>query len=223
MVLYSTLDSESADAAIEVEVARFNEFGQGFEWKLHDHDAPSDLGARLAARGFVREPEEALVALDLEAPPAAGSADVAVREIHDTDEFELVYEIQSEAFGKRRRWQIDALIAEKAAVPDELHVYVAWIDGEPAASGVLRTRPDTPFASLWSGATVPAFRRRGAYRALVDVRLAEARARGYRYALVDAGPESLPILERLGFEVVTRMQPMIWRPPSGPGAEAGPG
>lgn len=42
-VLFSELDEESADAAIEEQIAFFHELGQPFEWKVYDHDRPADL------------------------------------------------------------------------------------------------------------------------------------------------------------------------------------
>lgn len=214
LVLHSTLDEHTADAAIEAEVERFRAAAQPFEWKLHDHDAPTDLAQRLAASGFTPEPEEVLVALDLagtlpEVPPA-----VEIREVTSPADFDMVRRIRAAAFGRDRDWQDAALRAEHERTPDALRIYVAFLDGAPAAAGWSRLVPGTPFATLWGGGTVPALRRRGAYRALVARRLDEARARGYRHALVDAGPESLPILKRLGFVAIARMTPMVWRPDS---------
>lgn len=56
------------------------------------------------------------------------------------------------------------------------------------------------FAGLYSGGTIPEYRSRGAYRALVAARAAVARRRGYRFLIVDARETSRPILQRLGFE-----------------------
>ena len=57
----------------------------------------------------------------------------------------------------------------------------------------------TDFASLWGGGTLPEWRGRGIFRALVARRAALAAARGYRCLQVDALPTSEPILARLGF------------------------
>ena len=212
VVLHSEMDDDSADAVIQDEVDRFRALGQAFEWKLHDHDAPSDLETRLAAHGFAREAEETLVALPLggDLPEVPGG--VVVQPAEDGSDFDTLHDIRVEAFGRNERWHVDALRDEHRRAPEMLRVHVAWVDGEPAAAGWTRLRPDTPFATLWGGGTVPRLRRRGAYRGLVAARLREARERGYAHALVDAGAESLPILERLGFVPLARMRPMVWRP-----------
>jgi GNAT superfamily N-acetyltransferase len=210
VVLHSNLDEPSAEAAIKAEVDRFRDAGQTFEWKLHDYDQPSDLRGRLERFGFVAQPEEVLVAIDLIRPLPEAPSGVAVRLVPDVDGLDDVHRIRTAAFGRGQAWQRDALHEEMSRAPEALRVYVASIDGQPAAAGWVRLLPESPFATLWGGGTVPGLRRRGAYRALVARRLLEARERGHRYALVDAGPASLPVLERLGFTRVARMTPMMW-------------
>jgi GNAT superfamily N-acetyltransferase len=76
----------------------------------------------------------------------------------------------------------------------------------------------TEFATFWGGFTLPAWRGRGLYRALVAHRAKLATERGRRYIQVDASDASRPILERLGFVAVTTTTPYVWSP-SPPGAE----
>ena len=67
----------------------------------------------------------------------------------------------------------------------------------------------TEFASLWGGGTVPAWRGRGVFRALVAHRAALAAARGCRYLQVDASDDSRPILQRLGFVQLAVTTPFV--------------
>lgn len=211
LVLHSTLDEGSADEAIAGEILRFRGAAQDVEWKLHDYDAPPDLRRRLLEHGFEAGPDEVLVAFDLSQPPPPVAGGIETRLLEDPAEFDVVHRVRLAAFGESRPWQVEALGEEHRRDPNALRVHVAYVDGEPAAAGWSRLGPHTPFATLWAGGTVPKHRRRGAYRTLVSARLAEARDRGYHHALVDAGPLSLPILERLGFVAVARMTPMLWR------------
>ena len=58
----------------------------------------------------------------------------------------------------------------------------------------------TEFAGLWGGgSTLPGWRGRGIYRALVGRRAQLAAQLGVKYLLVDASAASRPILGRLGF------------------------
>jgi GNAT superfamily N-acetyltransferase len=84
----------------------------------------------------------------------------------------------------------------------------------------IRFEGDTEFATLWGGATLPDWRRRGIYRATVAYRTRLAARRGFRYLETDASDDSRPILERLGFTAVTTTTPYIWSPPAVPTAES---
>ncbi len=54
------------------------------------------------------------------------------------------------------------------------------------SSARLELTPGGDFAGLWGGGTVPEWRGRGLYRALVAHRARIAAERGYRHLLVDA-------------------------------------
>ena len=103
--------------------------------------------------------------------------------------------------------------AGRAAAPDGLSIHVAYVEDAPVAAGWTRFERESPFASLWGGATLPAYRRRGIYRALVAARVNEARARGFRFATVDARETSRPILSLLGFARLAPVVGYVWTPP----------
>jgi len=69
----------------------------------------------------------------------------------------------------------------------------------PGSSGRIEFHHGTDLASIWGGGTLPAYRRRGLFRALVAHRAAQATRLGFRYLQVDASSDSRPILRRLGF------------------------
>ena len=87
-----------------------------------------------------------------------------------------------------------------------------------ACAAWIRFEQDTEFATLWGGATLPQWRRRGIYRASVAHRARLAAERGFRYLQTDASDDSRPILERLGFTAVTTTTPYVWSPPTIPTA-----
>jgi ribosomal protein S18 acetylase RimI-like enzyme len=69
------------------------------------------------------------------------------------------------------------------------------------------------FARLLGGSTLPQWRGRGIYRALVAARAQRAAARSVKYLQVDASDDSAPILRRLGFRPVTTTTAYVWTPP----------
>jgi hypothetical protein len=70
-VIYSNVDELTVDAVIEEQVAYFAGRELEFEWKAYAHDRPTDLVQRLAQHGFVLDEPEAILVLDLQAPPPA--------------------------------------------------------------------------------------------------------------------------------------------------------
>jgi GNAT superfamily N-acetyltransferase len=201
-VLYSALDETNVEAVIDEQVAYFDQLGHELEWKAFSHDRPADLVERLEDRGFVPDEQEAIVVLDLHAAPAEMfAAQPGVRRIRDPDELQTIRALKAEIEGGEDR--TERLAWEMRQTPEELSVYVADVDGVAAACGWVRFPPNTAFASLWGGATLPALRGRGLYTALVRARASEARERGYSYVTVDAGHMSRPILERRGFVTLT--------------------
>lgn len=214
-IAWSDLVEADVDAVLAREVAYWAALGQEVEWKHFAHDAPNDLLARLAAAGFAPEEPEALLVLDLAAPPAwvdaAAQHDVRASGLEGVEDVATVMAAvwPGEVAGFRERFTNEA-----EAAPERTRFYVAYVDGQPAAAAWAQASgPNTPFLGLWGGATVPAHRGRGLYRALVAARVRAARAGGYRYATVDAGPMSAPILQRLGFVQLTTTTPCVWRPP----------
>ena len=195
------------DRAFEIaarEAAFYAPLGD-LKWKVYAHDRPANLGAALAAAGFAQEGVETFMVLDLEAAPdwPAPPAGVEVRPVTDRQGVADMLDVSAGAFGERGTWTVDSL-APRLADPT-LAIYVAYAAGRPVTSGRLELCVGTAFAGLYGGGTVPDFQGRGAYRALVGARAAEARRRGYRYLTVDARPTSRPILERLGFEPVAEI------------------
>jgi GNAT superfamily N-acetyltransferase len=202
-VVWSRLSEASADGAIAGQQARFA--GMEWEWKAYSTDLPADLPDRLRAAGLSAEPAETVLLADIAeldtapAPPAgielvdvtdaAGIAELI--RLHDT-----VFDTDGSRLGA-------ALLARLEAAPDTMTAVLALgPDGRAVASARVDYSPATGFAGLWGGGTLPQWRGRGIFRALVAHRARLAAARGIRYLQVDAMPMSRPILERLGFTAV---------------------
>ncbi|MBC7810460.1 MAG: N-acetyltransferase [Burkholderiales bacterium] len=217
MVLHSSLTDDNIDAIIEREIAYFTSIGQGFEWKVFEHDYPADLKERLGARGFIIEDEEAILMLDLEDAPEALFRPVTqdVRQITAADEMFEAFRVQNRVWGEDYDWLAERLANDLRANPDYLSVFVAYADGLPVCSAWVNFPSGNRFAGLWGGSTLPEYRGRGLYSALVNVRAQLARERGRRFLTVDASPMSLPILQKFGFQRISTAFPCKWPPPTG--------
>ncbi len=211
-VTYTRLAADEVDAAIDTVLAAHGPGGE-LEWKTFDLDTPADLRARLARRGFEPEEQEALLALDLDAVDAAfwQVAPCTIRQLTSVNDFTALAAVHQAIDGEDWSRFAEQLAAEYLAAPERMSVYVADVDDQPVSVGWIRFHPGSAFADLWGGATLPTYRGRGIYRALVAARARDAQARGARFLTVDAGPMSRPILERLGFQFLMYTQPYMYR------------
>jgi hypothetical protein len=147
------------------------------------HDAPqfhlssngfsAQVGQALAAAGFYQDnleqtltygaPHESLL------PPPSG---IEIERV-DGDSVELFLEVMAEGFGWDPAWREAAKDKERrASNQPNYHPFLAYCEGKPVATGVLKTNGD--LANVVQGATVPDFRRKGCQLALLHRRLFEA-------------------------------------------------
>jgi hypothetical protein len=220
-VIYSQLDAANADAVIREQVNYFENIGQEFEWKLYDYDQPPDLKERLASRGFVIEEAEAIMVLHLENAPEVLWQPVRhdIRRITDPEKLSDVMAIEEQVWGEDFSWLSQYLAETLSKYPEQMSVYVAYIDGQPASAAWTYFPKHSQFASLWGGSTVSGFRKQGLYTALLAVRAQEAKSRQVQYLTVDASDMSRPILEKFGFEMIAYSYPCKWKlnPQKSPG------
>ena len=210
------LDGAELDALIARQVEVFAVRNERFEWKLHGHDLPADLPDRLRAAGFVPEEIETVVIAPVDA--IAGEPllpdGVALREVVERADFDRIAAMEEAVWadGSSHGWLAASLEKEQAADPDAISIVVAEAGSEVVCAAWIRFEGETDFATLWGGGTLPAWRGRGIYKAIVAYRANLARERGHRYVQVDASADSRPILERLGFVAVTTTTPYVYAP-----------
>jgi GNAT superfamily N-acetyltransferase len=215
-VTWSDLDGSDADAVIARQVRYFRDLGQEFEWKLYDYDRPADLADRLLAAGFVPGTEETLMVADVGDVPTKAPLPAGVRLVPVTDEAGVaqVIEVHDRVFGIDHAQLHSALLAQLREAPDRTAIVLAMAGDLPVCAARIDFVLGRDFAGLWGGGTLPGWRGRGIYRALVAYRARLAAARGCRYLQVDALADSQPILARLGFVALARTTPYLWRPPT---------
>lgn len=212
-VIWSDLDEGNADEVIREQVDFFIQRGQNFEWKRFGHDLPADLDERLLRHGFVQEERETVMALDLwnESRPAPLSRPselqptphIDIRKVTGPEGLREVARLEEAIWQHPFDW-IEIELGAELLLPDEPTViYLATLDGAPAAAAWMRFYEGTDFAALFGGSTLPEYRNRGLYTALLHARASEATRRGYRFLTVDAGEMSRPILEKRGFIALT--------------------
>jgi hypothetical protein len=212
-ISYSQLNQANADDMIREQISYFESIGQDFEWKLYDYDQPSDLKERLKAHGFIVEEAEAIMVLDLE-----DAADILwqpipsnVQQIIDPQRLVDVQSVEQQVWNEGDSFYLEFLGNALRNYPEQMSVYVAYMNEQPASAAWIYFPKHSQFASLWGGSTVGAFRMQGLYTALLAARAQEAKSRQVKFLTVDASPMSRPILERMGFEMIATSYPCRWK------------
>ncbi len=184
-------------------------------WWIGDSATPADLEERLLALGLKPAAmplyEPIYAALALVTAPAGSSADCEGRRVESFEEFCAAGDIAHEAFGhteeQRASWEEARPLLWELEQQDVSATYLAFVGGEPVSSAV------AVFAEaavmLLGGATLPEARGRGCYRALVQARWDDAVRRGTPALVVQGGQMSRPILERLGFQLVSQLRVLL--------------
>ncbi len=170
-------------------------------WWINERTRPADTEAQLQALGLrlVERLEVLALSVDTDLPVPD---DVTVVSTQDRAGIELTGRIQAEVFDMSPPTEAQVVdMIESVSLPEDerlIRAYVAYVDGEPAAAA--GSTVDGDALRFWDGSVLPAYRGRGAYRALVAQRLRDARRTTARFALVKAVDDtSAPILRRLGF------------------------
>lgn len=208
-LVYSRLDEAGADAAIEEELAFFRGLGRKFEWKLYSHDRPSDLKERLAAHGFSIGEDEAIMALELADLPEVLAAKHPhdVRKVVDEAGLADYAAVDALTWPENHEQYMKELVKTFHEEPERMSMWLVYVDGVPVCSARIDFPEKSPFASLWGGSTLEAYRKRGVYTAILSARAQEAIARGYRFLTIDASPMSRPIVTRHGFRLLSISNP----------------
>jgi GNAT superfamily N-acetyltransferase len=182
----------------------------GSEWELGESSTPADLVEQLAGLGILPDEDEPVatgmvLTAGIEMPQPPGTS---ARRVASVEELVTARRIQHEAFGGNAdEVGFEQAAADFATEGEIGSTFLAFVDGAPVAAGYASY---TPLGLLlFGGATLPAARGRGAYRALVAARAREAVDRGTPVLVTHAGQMSRPILERLGFEPVSRIDRLL--------------
>jgi GNAT superfamily N-acetyltransferase len=176
----------------------------GVAWWVSPATEPSDTEEVLRAKGAIVTDEAQVLARELTPyePPAELPANLTIELVRDECTFRAASDVTVKGW-ERPEPDPAELARQLEETLDDLERWsdfrvVAFVDGEPASTGGCTLAGQV--AQLWGAVTLPAFRHRGAYRAILAERLRLARQHGADLALVKGrATTSAPILLRSGF------------------------
>ena len=205
LIVYSELTADNAVEGIEEQQAFFRRQGQALSWMVYRHDTPAELGTLLAERGFTPQAAQAVLVLELQPLPALPEkTEHAVVRVLEPERLQAVASIQEQVWGEPPSpADMDRLAKRIGESPAAFFLYLAYVDGHPAATAHLSLHSPAAWAALGGAATLPAYRRRGLYRSLLLRRLRQAQQAGVRFLEAEASPMSQPALQAIGFVHIT--------------------
>jgi hypothetical protein len=180
------------------------------EWKTRGHDHAPGLHEALLAHGFVAGEAESvmvgpLAGLAVDVPLPDG---VTLRRVSSEADVRAMSAMQDEAFGEPVSEREAEALLHRLSRDDGMEL---WAAGTIVSAGRLEPVAGSDFVGIWGGATLPAWRGRGIYRALTAARARSGVAGGWTLAHSDSTEYSRPILERAGLRKVSTTTPYEWR------------
>ncbi len=206
-IKFSCISPSELEKRIEREINYERSLNRTLEWKVYEHEPPGNLLDVLKRTGFSISSRCAVMVVDLEDRPEQllKVSKHDIRRITDPQhlhKFRSVSEaVWNQPFDKLTKFMEFFLSSH----PDYMSVYIAHKNNQPVSCARCTFHPESQFSYLLGGSTHPDYRNQGFYSALVGVRAQEAIDREVRFLCVEAMPTSQPILEKIGFRVISYM------------------
>ncbi|MGE7023508.1 GNAT family N-acetyltransferase [Solibacillus cecembensis] len=200
-IISSNVNEGNARAIIRHELNYFSNRKQDFEWKVYSYDKPDNLKDILDQEGFKIGSPEALMVMELDDqhPLLTNSQLLGLKEITDEQGIQDIVVLEDTIWNESHAELGVKLWRDKQNNPDSLFLYGIYEDGQLVCAAWMYLEPNSSFASLWGGSTLPLFRGKGYYTKLLTARAQMAYEKGHPFLTVDASPMSRPILEKCGF------------------------
>jgi len=201
-VVRADLAPDGADDAIRTWIDELRARRLPGTWHVGPSMRPADLGERLVRLGFTHAGDEIGMAMDLRRLPERVPAPdgLAIERVRDERALATWAATLANGFGEGEReasWvgATYAAIGLGDGVPWRHHL--GLLAGEPVATSSLFLAAGV--AGVYFVLTVPEARRRGIGAAITAAALREARAMGFRVAVLGSSEMGEPVYRRLGF------------------------
>lgn len=212
-VTRARLVPEDLDAKIDETLTYFKSRRLPMMWWTGPSTRPADLGKHLQAHGLTHAGDSPgmaadLLALNEDLPAPSGLTMERVGDVTTLKKWlhPLTVGFEFPGFAAKALFDLFADLGFDLHLPWQN--YVSWLKGEPVSCSSLFLAAGV--AGIYNVATVPEARRKGIGAAMTLASLREARALGYRVAILHSSQMGLGVYERLGFEEYCTLSHYVW-------------
>lgn len=221
VICRARLASASAPRRVTEAIAHFQAAARPFSWWLGPGYTPANLPDLLRSAGLTQADTEVAMALDLTAPPDAGSdpPGLAIRRVRTIEDLRAFAAIAAANWEPPDPWVLrfyERTAALLLAADAPRRLYLGTVAGTPVATAEASVGGGV--IGLYNISTRPDFRRRGIGLAMTHAPLAEAAGEGYPTAILQAAEAGVGVYARLGFRpfgTITEFKPAVrdlsWR------------
>jgi ribosomal protein S18 acetylase RimI-like enzyme len=172
------------------------------EWIVGPKTYPANLGESLISSGYEKRYEMSGMAVDLTKldGKAAPPSNCTIRVVDTPDMLRTWAGIVSNGLFEGNT--IETCVFEGLLQDDAFRFYIAFLDGEPAASSMFQLSGG--IVTINMVATMPQCRRMGIGTAMTLTPLLDARELGYAVGVLQASQAGEPVYRKIGFEEYCR-------------------
>jgi ribosomal protein S18 acetylase RimI-like enzyme len=205
-VVNTQLTPANVDERIEQTLARFRSKNvKCLTWWAEPDMQPENLGDHLKAHGLIFSPGPPGMAIDLDAltddsPLPSG---LTIETVNDEDTLQHWVAVMFNVFEVPDPTDVGVKLYASLGFDAPLRHYLGYVDGKPVATSQLFLGAGV--AGVYCVTTLPEARGRGVGAALTFAGLRDARAMGYRVAILQATPMGAPVYQRMGFQDTGRL------------------
>lgn len=214
-VMRTAIEPAQLDSHIDAAVEHGRSLNVPLLWWLEANYKPTDLGERLAARGFVHTQSFPGMAIDLKRlkAPADLPPGVHIEEVLDDEALIEWCTACTTGFGNERHYQgfVESIRSAGFGAQAPMRLFLARLQGEAVASAMLFK--DAGIAGLYNVATLPATRGRGIGAAVTVAALEAGKSAGCTLGTLYASKLGVNIYRQLGFEEQFQFHNYVWAPP----------
>lgn len=206
-IRFSWITPTNLEKRIEQEINYWRDSNRTLEWRVYEHDSPSNLLDVLKHAGFSIGSRGALMVFDLEERPERllKLPEHKIKRITDPQYLNEFQDVSEAVWNENFEEMTEFIAMFLRRYPDYMNVYIAYNDKQPVSCARSMFHPKSRFSYLLGGSTHPDFRNHGFYSALIRARAQDALEREVRFLCVEAMPSSQYILAKYGFQVVSYM------------------